>query len=394
MSYSIFISHAEIDKPIAKAIYKTMNDAYQGYIIFYLAHEHIVGGDDWKKEIRENLYKCDAIISIITKESIKSPWLYLEWSPFWIHDRTSFTLLTSDVRVVDLPAPMQDIQYIDMNDQENLKLFIDGLSERSEANIPKPYSYIEQLISKIKEAQWEKTKNSIGIYRKRLDMLPKNDFKKEEIAEKFYELNELDNFKNVVNAINDDTITKNIVLNCLNDGRLERDDKLRLTHEITQSMNSAEKIAIIAIDLISFGYEDSVYLKEMLKNLSIYNQAELRKVAIYLASNNLEDSELFNYICDISTNLAELRKVANYFVSNNRFDSIGYEKLIEKIDTVAQLRQIAKEYIKYGYQDSDKFKDIIETIYYKDTQQFNNIIDDIRRHDPQLVEVLEKKFTS
>lgn len=393
MSYRIFVSHTEIDTPIAEAVTKVLNDAFQGQIILYLAQSQIVGGGEWKKELQKNLQNSNAIVSIVTPESIKKPWLYIEWGPFWLAGKTFFTLLTNEIKATDLIQPMGDRQAIDMTAHEQVSLFFKGLSQESKLSIPIPFAHIPVFINKIKEAQLKKKDSIYRIFRDNLGTLPGSDDEKRKIAKYFYQIKELDTFKNIVNTIVDDSVKHDIIQYCLFDSGLVHDSKLRLTFELTKSLNGADRIANTAISLIKLGNLDSVELREMLEDLCNRNQAELRKVAIHLASEGHEDSQLFQFICDISTNLAELRKVAIYFVKNNRFDSLAYEKLMEKIDTVPQLRQIANEFLRNEYQNSPQFIKIMETISDRAGKtELENMMSQIKNHDPNMFSLLQEKF--
>ena len=82
MTYKIFLSHASADDLIAQEVSRVINNAFEGHIEIYLASREISGGEVWKQKIREELARCDAIMSIVTDDSIAQPWLYVEWSAF------------------------------------------------------------------------------------------------------------------------------------------------------------------------------------------------------------------------------------------------------------------------------------------------------------------------
>ncbi|MHB0965484.1 MAG: toll/interleukin-1 receptor domain-containing protein [Bellilinea sp.] len=82
MPYRIFVSHTANDKLIAEEVTQIINNAFEGDIELYLAFQEIGGGDEWKKAIKDNLNKCDAIICLVTSEYVHKPWLFIEWSAF------------------------------------------------------------------------------------------------------------------------------------------------------------------------------------------------------------------------------------------------------------------------------------------------------------------------
>ncbi|HFD40523.1 MAG TPA: TIR domain-containing protein [Anaerolineae bacterium] len=110
MTYRIFVSHTKVDSEVAQAITNVLNNAFEGNVHLYLASREVIGGEEWKKELKKELKERDAIICVITPESVRSPWLFIEWSAFWIADKRFYLLISDEIRVSDLVQPMQDRQ--------------------------------------------------------------------------------------------------------------------------------------------------------------------------------------------------------------------------------------------------------------------------------------------
>jgi hypothetical protein len=182
-----------------------INNAFEGDILTYLAHGEIRAGDDWKKMIKDNLKNCDAIISIITPQSIKRPWLFIEWSAFWLADKKWYLLLTDEIKVPDLIQPMQDRQTTNMLDETSVKVLFRGLAQDSGRSAV-PVKFVDLFIDAIKDAisqqSQETADHSYGKYRENLLNLPENDHEKFKIAEYFYQRGEFNIYQNIVRALN------------------------------------------------------------------------------------------------------------------------------------------------------------------------------------------------
>lgn len=384
MTYKVFVSHTEVDTPIAQAITRVINDAFLGQIELYLAVSEVVGGIAWKTELAKNLEEHDAIICIMTPDSLHKPWLYIEWSPFWLRGRTYYTLITSEISVADLVQPMRDRQVIDMTDYSQVRLFFKGLHSDADADIPIPYKYVEDFIRAVEEATVIKLDGKYGIFRKSLKSLPRSDIEKKAIADHFYQLREHEVFQRIVGEIRDDTIKSDIVISTLHDSVFDHNVELQIAHSVSRTINGADKLSDIAIELIRLGDLDTKQLRVLIEDLAGRNQAELRKVALFLAANNQEDTELFSYICDLMTSMAELRKVATYFVMNGQQDSDLFQQLTDRFTNRAELRKVAIEFIEQGHQRSPRFIAIVERLLDESPRSGVTVMERLFDHDREL----------
>jgi hypothetical protein len=123
MPYKIFVSHTANDRLIAEEATRVINNAFEGEIQLYLACHEIGGGDEWKKSIKDNLQQCDALLCLVTPEYAHKPWLFIEWSAFWLADKRFYILLTDDVKLSDLVHPMQDRQTTNILDEVSVRMF-------------------------------------------------------------------------------------------------------------------------------------------------------------------------------------------------------------------------------------------------------------------------------
>src|SRR5688572_7888544 len=124
MPYKMFLSHTGLDTKIAEAVKKNIEDAFLGYISVFLATQDLLPGMQWKEALKQHLKTDDAIISIITSRSMTKPWIYVEWSAFWLNDKPIFIFITDDVKIDKLLNPIVDVQSVRLSQADDIrKLF-------------------------------------------------------------------------------------------------------------------------------------------------------------------------------------------------------------------------------------------------------------------------------
>ena len=406
MSYKIFISHSSEDKSLAEVIMNVINDAFAGAIELFLATKSLKGGLPWKKIIKENLEKCDAIISIITSQSISKPWVYVEWSPFWLSEKPYFILLTKDIKVSDLIEPMRDLQAINIENIESIKGFFETLKHVSGVNRI-PFEYVPKLMQSAhtahNDAIKERDEAEFGIYRnfKRLDSLPASENEKEKIAEYFFSKGEYNVFLKILEKIRNNSIKAELALKALDAGHLD------ITYKAANLVRSSEYLSYIIYEMISQGYDDTKEVRDLLENISIKSQDTLGKVAIEIIDNNRWDSELFRYICELMTNMAEFRKVMVHLIHNNIVNDLIFTDLLRKFEETnrAELRKVAIEMINCGYQKTKSFEtsldilfrkstphafQVMEHLHGKDKESFFERLQNIKQHETGFSDIIKK----
>lgn len=353
MAYRIFLSHSNVDAPIAKVVAKVLNDAFRGDIIVYLAIDNVVGGTAWKEELIKRLSSCDAIITILSKDSISKPWIYVEWSPFWIANKQFYILATEDIDTNDLIKPMSDRQVVSLNNRESVQNFFRALSDDSGTKNSSYYEALDDFVIKVESSIDEKFDNRFGIYRRHEKRLPAKDSDKAEIAQFFYDRNEMDDFIRVTKAINSDEIVLDFVYSMFRDTKMEHGKELDLSLDLAKNMNRASHISSIVLELIQLGNIDSDEIFTIVDLIANRSQDEMIVIARKLVETNQADSRLYRYIINkkISSN-AYLRSLAVFMMKNDYEKSEAYISLVEQIKNNAELKNLSLEIIEH-----DKYKE-------------------------------------
>ncbi|MEL7675364.1 MAG: toll/interleukin-1 receptor domain-containing protein, partial [Chloroflexota bacterium] len=255
MAYTIFVSHTRQDKKIAEQIKKIINDAFSGHIQLYLAAHELSPGTAWKDEIKRRLDSCDAIFSVISPRSLHKPWIYIEWTAFWLNDKRSYILLTENVQVADLVSPMADLQTVSVSSVEDINSLFRSLARVSDFQGAIPFDYADEFITGIRAAQrtvlQTLLEQSYGRYEYELTDLPSDNDEKQKIAEYFLESGNYETFYKVVEEITAESVKVKLVRKLI-----EAADILHATN-VVRTINASIQLKAVGKCLFDFGYADT-----------------------------------------------------------------------------------------------------------------------------------------
>jgi len=383
MAYKIFLSHASVDKQVAHEVARVLNNAFHGDLVFYLAFKELAAGDAWKQEIKENLETCDAIISVFTSDSITKPWLYVEWSAYWMRDKKFYILIDDDVKVSDLFQPMQDRQITNMRDEASVKMLFRALNDDSHHGTV-PYEYVKEFIESISDSVEVKRKqkhlSSYGLYRDSSISLPNDDGEKEKIAFFFLESKEDEQLIRVCTQIRDEFILGKI------SNALIQNKNNETAIAVAELIKNSDVLGQIGLRFVDNDFSETVQFRRLGQILAVRNQAELRKIVVHIIERGeLEISNLRSLIGEFS-NMAELRKVGDYLVQNNILNKALLDLIIHTIRSknLAELRKLASEFISAGLTKNQFVRDIIEILSKGNQRELEKLAAELFYHDRTL----------
>ncbi len=247
--------------------------------------------------------ECQAGLFILTPKYQNSMWSVSEFTAFWLEDKPIFLLCIGEIDRDILYAPMRDYQIADISNVDEVKIFIERLSNILEEKRV-PYASASVL-----------SQECIFSY---TNLLEKNQ-------EDLYK-----------------ELTTNIK------SRLNKSDKyLLLDTERFKKAVCYESDAVELRDIIIKSVEQNKHVEELsyaIEHLSVINNAELRKVAIRLIQSSNYDNIVFTHCVTAlaSQNQAELIKVFrvlfnideeryHYFVDEKHVvENLKYQEKLEK----------------------------------------------------------------
>ncbi len=343
--YKIFISYYTGEQELANLVKSTLNNAFKGNVLLFLASEKILPGENWKLVLQDALHEYDSILSIVTPAYIKRPMMFIEWTAFWLNNRTTYLLRTNDVRISDLPSPMQDSQSIDFFQEEEVKKLLEKLCKELKLigvefeNIP--FEYASTLSHKgaavYNNILDKEISKSFEVYRDELHLLSPENEKIEEIYYYYYQKKEFEIAKNIFSKI--------------------------------ENSNFINKILKKSLEL-----NDYAFIKILLEEIPQI-QSELAPFFRKLISQDNPNNELVDNLYEhcFASGVA-MRKFGIILIDNNKYDSIFMTNLIHKFQRTAELAALGRYAIDKNLFEEDFFKKIINKFKIRQSTDLSNIL--------------------
>jgi hypothetical protein len=130
---TLFISHATSDGEFANAVKQEVEKVFaNGINVFCTSSPGTIPvGVDWLSDIEQKLGVAQAVIVIITPVSIERPWLWFEIGATWSKGRSGdckiYPVCAPEIKLSDLPSPLDRLQALSMGKAADLKLLFDAL---------------------------------------------------------------------------------------------------------------------------------------------------------------------------------------------------------------------------------------------------------------------------
>jgi len=122
----IFISYWTGEEGVANSLEKLLRHALPGTSIFMADSRRIRSGDSWLEIIKRELKEAKVVLSILSDESIKRPWINFEAGAAWI-DKVLIPLCFGNLDKGLLPAPYNQLQALQLRDPRDVHRLISDL---------------------------------------------------------------------------------------------------------------------------------------------------------------------------------------------------------------------------------------------------------------------------
>lgn len=143
INFNIFISHDSKDEAIAIELKAFLENIFLNASV-YVSGRDLKGGQTWIENIKLSLKSSQVIISIISKESINSNWIYFETGAGFTDDK-SIPLLTDGLEFGDLTPPLSLLQARILSNS-GIELLVSDISNKLNLRTPKILTGIEKLL--------------------------------------------------------------------------------------------------------------------------------------------------------------------------------------------------------------------------------------------------------
>jgi hypothetical protein len=113
---NIFISYSRRDGAYANQLRAALD---QLNIHGFLDQLDIAAGASWDRKIRDSILEADAVLVIVSENSIQSNYVLAELGMAWSYEKLIIPVIPkgAKVKMADIPPILRDIQLLDVRDQ-------------------------------------------------------------------------------------------------------------------------------------------------------------------------------------------------------------------------------------------------------------------------------------
>jgi hypothetical protein len=133
----LLISHAVEDEQAASLLRELIERCSLKHIkIWFSSDQSATGGMElgvsWFPSLMKRLSETDAIIALVTPNSVASPWLYFECGLLANKGGLSIIPLSLGMSVADIPLPLSAYQAYDLSTASSIQTFLNKLFQAAD----------------------------------------------------------------------------------------------------------------------------------------------------------------------------------------------------------------------------------------------------------------------
>jgi len=146
----IFISYWSGEQGVAYSLQKFLCELLPQTSIFMADSRTIRAGDSWLDIIKRELKESKVVLSLLSKESVKRPWINFEAGAAWI-DKVLIPLCFGGLEKGMMPAPYNQLQALQLQEpRDTHRLIVDLHHHLNLGSFKEPFMGLEIRFGKSK----------------------------------------------------------------------------------------------------------------------------------------------------------------------------------------------------------------------------------------------------
>jgi hypothetical protein len=147
----IFISHIHEEKDQANALRWYLRDRL--HVDAFLTSDmfQLLGGEEWLQRIRRELQTCRIVLSVLSRKSVKRPWINFEAGAAWVTNKPVIPCCHGGLRKGSLPQPFAAMHAFEMP-SDLYPLVVAVYGHLNPGHIPPPPSLPDGLQDAVMQA--------------------------------------------------------------------------------------------------------------------------------------------------------------------------------------------------------------------------------------------------
>lgn len=165
----IFISHASQEKDVALALKATLDNAFIGALDFFVSSDDtsITMGADFDAAIRKALGRADYGLCLFSPESLKRPWINIEFGALWYAGTPAVPVCFGGLNVGDLPSPYGSKNGLNATDERALDKLVANIADLVTLRVNKvdwtPFLTVVAEVNARAQAAWQGTPDELTV---------------------------------------------------------------------------------------------------------------------------------------------------------------------------------------------------------------------------------------
>jgi hypothetical protein len=126
----VFISFIHQEDGPATLVSTFLNDVFQDQIKIFQSSDRraIYAGEEWMKKIFDALQVSKVLISMMSPESVKRPWINFETGAAWMRGTPVIPVCFDGLTIADLPKPYSSLQAIEVEAPDQCYYLADSIA--------------------------------------------------------------------------------------------------------------------------------------------------------------------------------------------------------------------------------------------------------------------------
>jgi hypothetical protein len=149
----IFISYWAGEQEVADSLHRFLAASIPGKTTIFMADSGTIrAGDNWLDIIKRELKESKVVLSILSNDSVKRPWINFEAGAAWI-DKILIPLCFGTLEKGMMPAPYNQLQALQLREPLDVHRLVKDLYHH--LNLEKPPIYLRMLMFSSSQPEYQ-----------------------------------------------------------------------------------------------------------------------------------------------------------------------------------------------------------------------------------------------
>jgi len=168
---SVFMSFIHEEESAAKHVHDFIHQILGPTIDTFISSDKnaIYAGEDWMNRIFEELKTTKVLVSMLSPDSVKRPWINFEAGAATALQAKVIPVCIGGLTINQLPKPYSSLQAVEIDTHEGVYYLLSSIAHHLEMTLPKKPNFSNDLPSSWSDA--DKTENKILFARYQLFQL-------------------------------------------------------------------------------------------------------------------------------------------------------------------------------------------------------------------------------